>query len=160
MTVSILILQLDNANSQDDINDIIDDPRYMAIVNSSGWPNTKSITTVSKSEFLQQLILNEVILKRQHAIKALCRGLDCLNITKLLQENSDLMKPVFLYDANRPLTPEILVRLVSTPKPAEERLGKVYDCFFQYLTDLSCRKATLEEILSFDRTNEDSSNGA
>ena len=70
MTVHINILQLDNATSQDDINDIIDDPRYMAIVNSSGWPTTKSITTASKSEFLQQLTLNEVILKRQHAIKA------------------------------------------------------------------------------------------
>ena len=121
----------------------------MAIVNSSGWPTTKSITTVSKSEFLQQLILNEVILKRQHAIKALCRGLDHLNTTNLLQENSDLMKPVFLYDANRPLTPEILVRIVSTPKPVDERLRKVYDWFFQCLTDSNSRKATLEEILSF-----------
>ena len=98
----------------------------MAIVNSSGWPTTKSFTTVSKFEFLQQLILNEVILKRQHAIKALCRGLDRVNITKLLQKNSDLMKSVFLYDANQPLTPEILVRLVSTPKPVEESIGKVY----------------------------------
>ena len=54
-------LQRDNAISQDDINDIIDDPRYMAIVNSSGWPTTKCITTISKTEVLQQLVLNEVI---------------------------------------------------------------------------------------------------
>ena len=56
-------------------------------------------------------------------------------LTKLLQENSDLMQPVFLCNANRPLTAEVLVRLVSTPKPAEERLGEVYDWFMQYLTE-------------------------
>ena len=142
-------LQLDNSISQDDINDVIDDPRYMAIVNSSGWPTTKCITTISKSEFLQQLILNEVVLKRQHAIQALCRGLDHLNVAKLLQKNCDLMQPVFLCDANRPLTAEMLIRLISTPKPEEERFGEVYDWFLQYLTESSCRKATLEEILSF-----------
>ena len=121
----------------------------MAIVNSSGWPTTKCITTISKSEFLQQLILNEVVLKRQHAVQALCRGLDHLNVAKLLQKNCDLMEPVFLCDGNRPLTAEMLICLISTPKPEEERFGKVYDWFLQYLTQSSCRKATLEDILSF-----------
>ena len=148
-SMHINFMQLDTATSQDDINDIIDDPRYMAIVNSSGWPTTKCITTISKSEFLQQLVLNEVIMKRQHAIKALCRGLDRLNVAKLIQDNSELMQPVFLCDANRPLTAEALVRLISTPKPADERLKEVYGWFIQYLTESNCRKATLEEILSF-----------
>ena len=121
----------------------------MAIVNSTGWPTTKCITTSSKSEFLQQLILNEVILKRQQAINALCRGLDRLNFVKLLRDNCDLMKSIFIYDVQQPLTAAKLIQVISTPKPDDAHLKQVYEWFIQYLTDQTCRNATLEEVLSF-----------
>ena len=64
---------------------IIDDPRYGGVLNSSGWPPTKPINTITKSEFLQCLIFNEVVQKRQPAVQAFCRGLDLLNVLKNIQ---------------------------------------------------------------------------
>ncbi len=121
----------------------------MGILNASGWPVTKCITPISKTEFLQKLILSEVVLKRQVAIQALCRGLDQLSLMNLLKEHKELMKPVFVFDPERVLTADVLVRSISTPKPSSERFREVYEWFIEYITTSDCRKASLEEILSF-----------
>ena len=142
-------LQLDNANSQDEINTIIDDPRYAAILNASGWPITKCITPVTKSEFLQNLLFSEVILKRQRAVQAFCKGLDHLNVHKLVKENMEVMRPVFLFDSQQVLTPDTFIRSISTPKPRDRRLREVYSWFFEYVESSESRKASPEEVLSF-----------
>lgn len=59
------------------------------------------------------------------------------------------MKPIFLFDANHPLTAESIIHFISTPKPSDERLIDVYGWFMEYLKDSDCRKATLEQVLSF-----------
>ena len=60
----ITLLQLDGADSQECVDDVIDDPRFMAILNSSGWPMTRCVSLASKAELLQQLIFHEVVQKR------------------------------------------------------------------------------------------------
>ena len=60
----------------DEINRIIDDPGYVAIVNASGWPTTKCITPMLKIEFLQKLIFSEVVLKCRSATDAFSIGLE------------------------------------------------------------------------------------
>ena len=87
--------------------------RYAAILNASGWPITKSVTPVSKSEFLQSLLFSEVILKRQRAVQAFCIGLDHLNVFKLLKHNVEVMRPVFLFDSQHALSAETLIRSIS-----------------------------------------------
>ena len=144
-----LLLQLDNADSQESIDDIIDDPRFMAILNSSGWPVTRCVSLTSKAELLQQLIFSEVVLKRQQAIHHLCTGLGHLNIMKLMRENEDLMKPVFLFDTDQQLTPDVLCNSIATPKPSDENLKRVYEWFLEYIRAAEERKASLEDILSF-----------
>ena len=101
---------------------------------------------ISRTEFLQQLIISEVIIKRQDAIKAFCRGLDRLDIIKLLKHNPETMKPMFLFDATSPLTAERIIHFISTQN---ECLVKVYDWFMEYLKDSDCRNATLQQVLSF-----------
>ena len=128
---------------------MIDDPRFMAILNSSGWPVTRCVSLASKSELLQQLIFNEVVQKRQQAIHSVCRGLDQLKVVKLLRGNADIMKPVFLFDPTLQLTPDILCNNISTPKPSDERLKQVYEWFLDYVRARDERKASLEDILSF-----------
>ena len=46
-----LLVQLNIALSQEDIDAILDEDKYIAIVNSMGWPPTKMITPASKVEF-------------------------------------------------------------------------------------------------------------
>ena len=106
---------------------VIDNPRYAAILNASGWPITKSVTPVSKSEFLQSLLFSEVILKCQRAVQAFCKGLDHLNVFKLLKDNVEVMRPVFLFDSQQALSAETLIRSISSPKPKEKVLGEMYE---------------------------------
>ena len=89
-----------------------------------------------------------MIEKRQHAIKALCRGLDRLNLCKRLQEYPDLMKPAFLFEKQLPLTAETFIHLIATPKPLDEMKGRVYDWFIEHISGDS-RETSLEQILLF-----------
>ena len=58
-----LLMQIDAANTNEDINNIVDKPKYLSLVNSSGWNPTKCINN-SKHEFLY-LLIKEVILIHQ-----------------------------------------------------------------------------------------------
>jgi hypothetical protein len=59
------------------------------------------------------------------------------------------MKPVFLFDAKQPLTPEKVLHYICTPKSKGGHQQEVYDWFIEYINQPGSRKATLEEILSF-----------
>lgn len=133
------------------VNDLLDDPRFSGIINSSRWPTTKCINTATKNEFLQCIIFSEVIDKRRPAIQAFCRGLDLLSVHKLLQENSDLMKQAFLDVYSKAITPDNFISLISTPRPSGEHWGNVYDWCLEYLQDEEkrVREASLEQILQF-----------
>ena len=107
------------------------------------------ITPSSKAEFLQKLVLSEVIFKRQQAIQALCSGLDRLNVMNLLKEHPEAMKAVFVFDPQQALTADTLIRAISTPKPSTGYLRQVYEWFIEYITCSECREASLEDVLSF-----------
>ena len=52
-------MQIDGSTSQNEIDDTIDNPRYLALVNSSGWPTNRCITMLSKSAFVHGLTVQE-----------------------------------------------------------------------------------------------------
>ena len=62
-TIILFVYQLDDVTSQEGIDKLLDEDRYMAVVNSSGWPPTKKITVINKTEFLDGLIRQELISK-------------------------------------------------------------------------------------------------
>ena len=142
-----MILQLDHAESTGRINEIIDDARFTAILNSSSWPLTKCINTTTKNDFLQCLIFGEVIQKRQPAIWAFCRGLDLLSLHKLLKENTNVMRPAFLYDESKLVTAYTFIGLICMPRSSDEAKAMIYDWFIEYLWEDSCREASLEQVL-------------
>ena len=133
----------------DQINKVLDDPRYGGILNSSGWPTTKCINTTTKTEFLQCLIHNEVIRKRLEAVQAFCQGLEHLKVVTLLKRNPDLMKSVFLYQCHQSLNPDGFLNLISSQKPKDEKKVIVYDWFVEYIKNSQSREATLEQMLQF-----------
>ena len=57
-----LLMQID-ANTNEDINNIVDKPKYLSLVNCSGSNPTKCINYKSKHKFLY-LLIKEVILRR------------------------------------------------------------------------------------------------
>lgn len=90
-----------------------------------------------------------MVLKRRSAIDAFSRGLERFNLVKLLKDNTQTMKPVFLFDATKVLTLDKVLHYICTPKPQGGHQQEVYEWFVEYIRQPGSRKATLEEILSF-----------
>lgn len=57
------IVQIDNGQTDEDIDSILEESENMSIINSSGWPVTQQITLANKTALLQGLIFDEVIAK-------------------------------------------------------------------------------------------------
>ena len=125
-------LQIDASTSQSEIDEIIDDPRYLSIVNSSGWPTNRCITMQSRSAFLHGLIVGEFS-KRVNLMKYFARGLDTLKVFNAVKRNPVLMRHLFVYNEDGVLTLEKFVQCLRTKRPTDEEKGKVYDWFLEYV---------------------------
>ena len=66
---------MDGANTEADIDEVLDNPSSMSIINSSGWDITVPINIQTKDRLIQGLIYEEVIGKRERQITALRKGL-------------------------------------------------------------------------------------
>ena len=51
------VVQIDNAQTEEDIDSILEESENMSIINSSGWPVTQQITLANKTALLQGLFL-------------------------------------------------------------------------------------------------------
>ena len=85
---------MDEANTPDDLDAILDTAKNMALINSSGWSPIQVITVNNKTSLLQGLIYEEIVRKRQNQIISLCRGLEKLD---LCRSHPELMRDVFVY---------------------------------------------------------------
>lgn len=97
----------------DEIDALVDLP---AIINPSGWNITEPVTIANKAALLQQLIWEEVILRREGNIQAFKRGLNHLKLLQFMQTNADLLKPLFVAKCEE-VTAEVFMGLVSSLRP-------------------------------------------
>ena len=90
-------LQIDAANNDTELGEILDDSTNMAIINSSSWPVTKSIDCKTKFQLGQTLLIEEVLHKCEANIRALRRGMDVLGFFKLCskypEKNKEALPP-------------------------------------------------------------------
>ena len=89
------------AYEQQGISKLVDEERYIAIVNSSGWPPTRVIAPNNKVEFLEGLINQEVLKKREAQIAAFGKGLEQLGLLILLRKHSESLRPVFVHTSSK-----------------------------------------------------------
>ena len=95
----------------DDIDSILDSPDNIAILNGSSWNVVQQVTLENKSELVQRLIDEEVIIRRERNVKAPRKGLETLGLQKLLIRYTSLMKPYFVQDYS-PITPDEFLLLL------------------------------------------------
>ena len=119
---------------------LLDKDKYLAIVNSSGWPINKRLTINSRAEFLEGLIHQELIVKRERMITAFGQGLEHLGVLSLIRSNWKTLKSVLVYDPKMQLSAEIFIHQIgSKPPPVDsERELQTYKWFLEYV---KCRDA-------------------
>ena len=102
-------MQLDNATTDNQIDNLLDLPTNTFILNASGWSITENVTVEKKYTLIQHLLIDEVITKRRKNLQAFCLCLQSLGIDFLMHVYSDLMKEIFVHSDNAPLTTEKFV---------------------------------------------------
>ena len=124
-----------DASTEDEIDSIIDKPVNSCILNGCGWCITTGIVPSNKLYFLQHLLLDEVISKREKNLKAFLRGLDVLGIGEIVKRHPAMAKKMFVME-DIPMTPDAFMKVVASlqPKKAEEIVA--YGFFKDFVSSL------------------------
>ena len=127
-------MQLNKSSSQDEIKNLLDQDKYLAVVNSCGWPPEKFITLANRIELINGLIEQELVHKRERVIAAFGRGLEALGMLALIREHPCEFKQAFVFQ-KQPLTAKMFTGLVISKPPLGKRKLRLYQWFMQYIQD-------------------------
>ena len=134
--------QIDQATTEEALDQILQDPAKMAIVNSSRWPVTKSINLCTKSELVQAIMEEELLSKRGDNIRAFQKGLSVMGFMTLCLNNPDVTKSLFVYE-DRPLTasvflqPPVMSKLITKPDQSKVNQVNAFNWFVKYINERS-----------------------
>ena len=126
-------MQLSDADTQETINSILDNPAMMACISSSKWPATRIITKESRHSLLQNLVLDELVTKRAQHLSAFIRGLEKFGVAALCRQYPEKCAELFVFNETARLNADKFLQLiVSTPETSQER--ETLDWFVEYAT--------------------------
>ena len=142
-------LQLDNATTEEEIDTLFDKPSYQMILNSSRWSIIEAVDNSNKCLVQQQLILEEVLIRREANLQAFSRGLDVLGVAKMIQNYPDLLRLLFVAH-NCTITSAKFKDLVqSSPIDSEEE--RAYQLFIEFIDHIEGEvNCSLYCILNFN----------
>lgn len=126
------------ATSDDELDQLLDDPAYSTLLNHSSWSLTDPVNRSNKHALLQQLILEEVIIRREVNLKAFRRGLQVLGLCDLLEHHPQSLQPLFVAGAQVKILTAQRVRdaLSSTCPTHDSDKAAAYNHFMALLTFL------------------------
>ena len=133
-------MQLDEANTNEEIDAVLENSSVMAIINRSRWSITEAITKSNKSALLQQLIWEEVVLRREENLRAFRRGMSALGIVDLLQCHPVLTRPLLVFEEDVVITLQYFVSLISSLKPVQQEECSAYERFMDFLSYIESRE--------------------
>ena len=141
-----LINKLDNAQSQGELDNIVD--KFIQIINCSRREPTVTITLSNKNLLIYELVYDEVVRKRRSQVKSITEGLQVSGFLKFIKQYPDLCRPIFVGPPGEALNAEIIFNCI-------EEDGENYDYekqeavkHFKKLISISTTE-TLERILKF-----------
>lgn len=130
-----LFNKVDDAQTDEDINSLLDDPKYSTIVNRSGWPVGRVLNLKSKGDFITSILVEELVDKRIQLLQNFREGLDHFSLLKLMKESPNLWKPFFLTEGPTPLSADVFMNLVEPPTEPDELQAKAYELFLEFSKD-------------------------
>lgn len=90
----------------------------------------------NKLRFLQDLIHDEVIVKREQNLKAFCRGLDSLSIGRLIKKYPDVTKSLFVAQNENVITADIFFSLMTNDPPKNENEERAISYFKNFVVHI------------------------
>ena len=114
---------------------MLDKPSCMMILNQSRWSIIHAVTKSNKDALLQQLIIEEVIIRQEANLKAFRCGLGVLGMTSMLEEYPHLLRPLFV-EEEHPLTASQFKNLIESERPSDPVQSRAYDMFMEFVTHI------------------------
>lgn len=124
---------MDAASTQEEIDEIVDQPNYQALINSSGWPAHRLISPGSKGTFLNGLVIAE-FQKRSHLMRYFANGLCVIGLYDVVCSHPNELRSVFVYKGDK-LTPEAFLGIIKSRRPEDEQKAQAYDWFVSYVKE-------------------------
>ena len=118
------------------MDDILDNPSYAYILKSCGWCITKPITLSNKMQFLQHLVQDEVIAKRERNMKAFVRGLDYLEFGELVRQHPEMTRSLFVAAQSGTISAKVFLSLISANRPESKEHARAFDYFKEFIAYL------------------------
>ena len=106
-----LINKLDNAQSQEELNNIIE--KFMQIINCSRWKPTVTITLNNKDLLIYELVYDEVDRKRRSQVKLITEELQISGFVKSIKRYPDLCRSIFHGLSREALNVEIFFNCIE-----------------------------------------------
>ena len=106
-----LINKLDNAQSQEELNNIVE--KFMQIINCSRWKPTVTITLNDKDLLIYELVYDEVDRKRRSQVKLITEGLQISGFVKSIKRYPDLCRLIFHGLSREALNVEIFFNCIE-----------------------------------------------
>ena len=128
-----LCLQLTTAQTTNEINTILDDPKSVALISSSKSSSSRVIKPDNKNSLLQNLITEELITKLAQHLVAYTRGLVKFGLQRVCCQFPNQCQELFMYNKRSLLSADKLVAMIrSSPSNSHERM--TLDWLVEYLT--------------------------
>ena len=109
-----------------------DKPSLVMILNNSRWSAVQAIDKTNKDAFLQQLILEEVIVRCEANLKAFLCGMRVLGVASLVMDYPFLIKPLMVA-GEFTFTSPLFLSLIKGHRPLEPEHSQTYDIFFEFV---------------------------
>ena len=113
---------MNGVDSDDNLNDCLDNDKYWALINSSNWPTTMKITLTSRHQLLQHFLVHEVLYKRRSAMNCLAAGMSRFNVLPLLRKHIDAFID-YVRDVEHISIDKLLSSLSTTSQSVEEEVA-------------------------------------
>ena len=125
------ILQLDDATTNEELDAIFNHQQNITLVDASRWSTTTSINIKTKSQLIQDLIIEEIIEKRRQ-MDSLRKGLGKFALLSICQTHPDKCRSLFVFSA-RKVTFQDINNLIHEPVAGNEESMNVFEWFMTYL---------------------------
>ena len=120
LTLFVIHTQFNLATS-DELDQLSDDCAFSTLLNHSSWRLIEHVNMGDKHALWQQMILEEVIIRRKVNLKAVCGGLQVLGLCDLLGHSPQLLQPLFVAGASASITAQQISGAISLTCPTHDQ---------------------------------------
>ena len=136
-----LISKLDNAQSQEELDNFVD--KFIQIINCSRWETTVTITLSNKNLLTYKLVYDEVARKRRSHAKSITEGLQISGFLKYIKRYPDLCRSIFVGSPGEALNAEIIFNCIEEDEENYDYEKRKAVKYFEKLISISTTE-TLE----------------